>query len=345
MNYSPGENFGPTEEAPPLPPEYLVRRPRRTRSHPALRRLVRETSLSRDDLILPLFVVEGSSVYQEVSSMPGVYRESLDRLAETAKRAEGLGIPALILFGVPPREQKDPEGRIAWAPDGIVQRALETVERAAPSLLRIVDLCFCEYTDHGHCGVLTPDGHLDNDATLPNLELQAISLADAGAQVVAPSGMLDGGVAAIRNALDEVGHAEVSILAYAVKYASGFYGPFRDAADSAPAFGDRSTYQMDPANAEEGLREARMDIEQGADILMVKPALPYLDILQRLKKTFDVPLAAYQVSGEYAMIKAAGQKGWIDEERVMLESLLSIKRAGANMILTYYAREVAKLLR
>jgi porphobilinogen synthase len=345
MNYSPGEHFGPAEEAPPLPPEYLVRRPRRTRSHPALRRLVRETALSRDDLILPLFVVEGSSVYQEVPSMPGVYRESLDRLAETAKRAEQLGIPAVILFGVPPREQKDPEGRIAWAPDGIVQRALETVERAAPSLLRVVDLCFCEYTDHGHCGVLTPEGQLDNDATLPNLELQAISLADAGAQVLAPSGMLDGAVAAIRNALDEVGHAEASILAYAVKYASGFYGPFRDAADSAPAFGDRSTYQMDPANAEEGLREARMDIEQGADIIMVKPALPYLDVLQRLKRTFDVPLAAYQVSGEYAMIKAAGQKGWIDEERVMLESLLSIKRAGANMILTYYARDVAKLLR
>ena len=345
MNYSPGENFGPAEEAPPLPPEYLVRRPRRTRSHPALRRLVRETALSRDDLILPLFVVEGSSVYQEVSSMPGVYRESLDRLSETAKRAEQLGIPALILFGVPPREQKDPEGRIAWAPDGIVQRALEAVERAAPSLLRIVDLCFCEYTDHGHCGVLTPKGQLDNDATLPNLELQAISLADAGAQMLAPSGMLDGGVAAIRNALDEVGHAEASILAYAVKYASGFYGPFRDAADSAPAFGDRSTYQMDPANADEALREAKMDIEQGADILMVKPALPYLDVLQRLKRTFDVPLAAYQVSGEYAMIKAAGQKGWIDEDRVMLESLLSIKRAGANMILTYYAREAAKLLR
>jgi len=345
MNYSPGENFGPGEEVPPHPPQYHLRRPRRTRSHPALRRMVRETRLSRDDLILPLFVVEGSGVYQEVVSMPGVYRESFDRLGETVKRAEQLGIPAVILFGVPPREQKDPEGRIAWAPDGLVQRALETVERNAPSLLRIVDLCFCEYTDHGHCGVLTPDGALDNDATLPNLELQAISLADAGAQVVAPSGMLDGGVAAIRNALDEVGHAEVAILAYAVKYASGFYGPFRDAADSAPAFGDRSTYQMDPANAEEGLREARMDIEQGADILMVKPALPYLDILQRLKKTFDVPLAAYQVSGEYAMIKAAGQKGWIDEERVMLESLLSIKRAGANMILTYYAREVAKLLR
>ena len=345
MNYSPGENFGPAEEAPPPPPEYLVRRPRRTRSHPALRRLVRETELSRDDLILPLFVVEGSGVHQEVSSMPGVFRESLDRLAESAKRAEQLGLQAVILFGVPGREQKDAEGRIAWAPDGIVQRALETVERAAPSLLRIADLCFCEYTDHGHCGVLTPEGQLDNDATLPNLELQAISLADAGAQVLAPSGMLDGAVAAIRNALDEVGHVDASILSYAVKYASAFYGPFRDAADSAPAFGDRAGYQMDPANAEEALREARMDIEQGADILMVKPALPYLDVLQRLRRTFDVPLAAYQVSGEYAMIKAAGQKGWIDEERVMLESLLSIKRAGAGMILTYYAREVAKLLR
>ena len=344
MNYSPGENFGPAEEAPPLPPEYLVRRPRRTRSHPALRRLVRETALSRDDLILPLFVVEGSSVYQEVSSMPGVYRESLDRLSETAKRAEQLGIPALILFGVPPREQKDPEGRIAWAPDGIVQRALEAVERAAPSLLRIVDLCFCEYTDHGHCGVLTPEGQLDNDATLPNLELQAISLADAGAQMLAPSGMLDGGVAAIRNALDEVGHAEASILAYAVKYASGFYGPFRDAADSAPAFGDRSTYQMDPANAEEALREVELDLAEGADSVMVKPGLPYLDIVRRVKETFQVPVFAYQVSGEYAMIEAAVAVGAGNRDAMVLETLLAFKRAGASGVLTYHAAHAARLL-
>lgn len=344
MSYSPGDHFHP-DEMPPLPPEYLVRRPRRLRNHPALRRMVRETSLSRDDLILPLFVCEGGRVRLEVGSMPGVYRESVDRIAESAAAAEQLGIPAVILFGVPDRAQKDPEGRIAWVPDGIVQRSLEAIERAAPSMLRIVDLCFCEYTDHGHCGVLTEHGELDNDATLPNLELQATSLADAGAQVIAPSGMIDGCVASIRNALDEIGSTDVSILSYAVKYASGFYGPFRDAADSAPAFGDRSTYQMDPGNAAEALREARLDIEQGADMLMVKPAMPYLDIVRRLREEFDVPLAAYQVSGEYAMIKAAGARGWIDEQRVMLESLTCIKRAGAQMILTYYAREAAKLLR
>jgi porphobilinogen synthase len=306
---------------------------------------VRETVLTRDDLILPLFACEGTRVRSEVASMPGVYRESVDRIAESARAAEQLGIPALILFGVPDRSQKDAEGRIAWAPDGVVQRALEAIERAAPSMLRIVDLCFCEYTNHGHCGVLTEHGEVDNDLTLPNLELQATSLADAGAQVIAPSGMMDGTVASVRNALDELGHTQVSILSYAVKYASGFYGPFRDAADSAPAFGDRSTYQMDPANAEEALREARLDIEQGADILMVKPGLPYLDILRRLREEFDMPLAAYQVSGEYAMIKAAGANGWIDEPRVMMESLTCMKRAGADMILTYYAREAAQLLR
>lgn len=344
MSYTHGEHFHPGD-MPPLPPEYLVKRPRRLRSHPGIRRLVRETVLTRDDLILPLFACEGTRVRNEVSSMPGVYRESVDRIAESARAAEQLGIPAVILFGVPDRSQKDAEGRIAWAPDGVVQRSLEAIARAAPSMLRIVDLCFCEYTNHGHCGVLTEHGEVDNDLTLPNLELQATSLADAGAQVIAPSGMMDGTVASIRNALDEVGHTQVSILSYAVKYASGFYGPFRDAADSAPAFGDRSTYQMDPANAEEALREARLDIEQGADMLMVKPGLPYLDILRRLREEFDMPLAAYQVSGEYAMIKAAGANGWIDEQRVMMESLTCMKRAGADMILTYYAREAAKLLR
>ncbi|MFM7282790.1 MAG: porphobilinogen synthase [Planctomycetia bacterium] len=344
MSYTQGDHFHPGD-VPPLPPEYLVKRPRRLRSHPGLRRLVRETVLTRDDLILPLFACEGTSVRSEVASMPGVYRESVDRIAESARAAEQLGIPAVILFGVPDRSQKDAEGRIAWAPDGVVQRALEAIERAAPSMLRIVDLCFCEYTNHGHCGVLTEHGEVDNDLTLPNLELQATSLADAGAQVIAPSGMMDGTVASVRNALDELGHTQVSILSYAVKYASGFYGPFRDAADSAPAFGDRSTYQMDPANAEEALREARLDIEQGADMLMVKPGLPYLDILRRLREEFDMPLAAYQVSGEYAMIKAAGANGWIDEPRVMMESLTCMKRAGADMILTYYAREAARLLR
>jgi porphobilinogen synthase len=344
MSYTQGDHFHPGD-VPPLPPEYLVKRPRRLRSHPGLRRLVRETVLTRDDLILPLFACEGTRVRSEVGSMPGVYRESVDRIAESARAAEQLGIPAVILFGVPDRSQKDAEGRIAWAPDGVVQRALEAIERAAPSMLRIVDLCFCEYTNHGHCGVLTEHGEVDNDLTLPNLELQATALADAGAQVIAPSGMMDGTVASVRNALDELGHTQVSILSYAVKYASGFYGPFRDAADSAPAFGDRSTYQMDPANAEEALREARLDIEQGADMLMVKPGLPYLDILRRLREEFDMPLAAYQVSGEYAMIKAAGANGWIDEPRVMMESLTCMKRAGADMILTYYAREAARLLR
>ncbi len=344
MSYTQGDHFHPGD-VPPLPPEYLVKRPRRLRSHLGLRRLVRETVLTRDDLILPLFACEGTRVRSEVASMPGVYRESVDRIAESARAAEQLGIPAVILFGVPDRSQKDAEGRIAWAPDGVVPRALEAIERAAPSMLRIVDLCFCEYTNHGHCGVLTEHGEVDNDLTLPNLELQATSLADAGAQVIAPSGMMDGTVASVRNALDELGHTQVSILSYAVKYASGFYGPFRDAADSAPAFGDRSTYQMDPANAEEALREARLDIEQGADMLMVKPGLPYHDILRRLREEFDMPLAAYQVSGEYAMIKAAGANGWIDEPRVMMESLTCMKRAGADMILTYYAREAARLLR
>jgi porphobilinogen synthase len=345
MSYSSKQSFshGPGEEPLPLPPEFLIERPRRLRANPALRRLVRETELSRSDLVLPLFVVEGTNVRDEVKSMPGVHRESVDQAVETCLRAEQLGIPGVILFGVP--GSKDPEGRLAWSPDGIVQRALEKIERAAPSLLRIADLCFCEYTDHGHCGVLTPEGDVDNDATLENLELQALALADAGAQVVAPSGMMDGMVGSLRTALDEVGHLNVSILSYAVKYASGFYGPFRDAADSAPSFGDRSTYQMDPANAREALREARLDVEQGADMLMVKPAMPCLDILRRVRDTFQVPLCAYQVSGEYAMIKAASANGWLDEERVMRESLLAIKRAGADFILTYYAREMARLLK
>jgi porphobilinogen synthase len=345
MSFSPSQSMtpGPGEELPPLPPEYLVDRPRRLRKSPAMRKLVRETSLSRDDFILPLFVVEGTGVRNEVKSMPGVYRESIDRIVETCMQAEQLGIPGVILFGVP--DKKDPEGHYAWSPDGIVQRTLELVERAAPGLLRIADLCFCEYTDHGHCGVLTPDGDVDNDATLENLELQAVALADAGAQVVAPSGMMDGMVASIRAALDEANHPDAAILSYAVKYASGFYGPFRDAADSAPAFGDRNTYQMDPSNGREALKEAALDVEQGADMLMVKPAMPYLDIVRRVKDKFDLPLAAYQVSGEYAMIKAAVKNGWLDEERVMRESLTCIKRAGADFILTYYAREMARLLK
>ena len=340
MNYFPPQ--APGEEHPPLPPEFLVERPRRLRSHPAIRSLVRETRLSREDLVLPLFVVEGTKVREEVPSMPGVFRESIDKLAETCRAVEQLGIPGVILFGVP--DGKDPEGRLAWSPEGIVQRALEKIERASPSLLRIADLCFCEYTDHGHCGVVTDGGDVDNDATLENIELQATSLADAGADVVAPSGMMDGAVGSIRAALDEAGHFNVAILSYAVKYASGFYGPFRDAAGSTPAFGDRSTYQMDPANSDEALKEVRLDIAQGADMIMVKPAMPYLDVVRRVREKIDVPLCAYQVSGEYAMIKAASEKGWLDEKRVMEESLTCIKRAGADFILTYFAREMAALL-
>jgi porphobilinogen synthase len=348
MSYSPTPGMGqamtpgPGEEHPPLPPEYLVRRPRRLRSHPALRRLVRETQLTRDDLVLPLFVVEGRGVRSPVASMPGVFRESIDRLAETCREVQGLGIPAVILFGV--TEKKDPEGRHAWLPEGLVQRAVEKIAIEAPDLLRMVDLCFCEYTDHGHCGVLTPEGDVDNDATLENLELQAISLADAGAQVIAPSAMMDGQVGSIRAALDEADHLNVPILSYAAKYASAFYGPFRDAAGSAPAFGDRSTYQMDVGNTDEALREVELDVKQGADMIMIKPAMPCLDVLRRVRERFDVPLCAYQVSGEYSMIKAAAAKKWIDETRVMVESLTSIKRAGADFVLTYYAREMAKLL-
>jgi len=331
------------DDLPLLQPSPLISRPRRLRRVDALRRLVRETELSRADLVLPLFVVEGSGVRQEVSSMPGVFRESIDMLAESCMQAEQLGIPAVILFGVP--EEKDGEGSLSWSSDGLVQRALERLARTSPGLLRIADVCFCEYTDHGHCGPLDSHGQVDNDATLENLELQAVSLADAGAQVLAPSGMMDGMVAAIRAGLDESGHEQAAILSYAVKYASGFYGPFRDAAGSTPSFGDRSGYQMDPANAREALREARMDVEQGADMLMVKPAMPYLDVVRRVKDAFDLPLCAYQVSGEYAMLKAAAKNGWLAEERVMRESLTCIKRAGADFVLTYYAREMARLLK
>jgi porphobilinogen synthase len=317
-------------------------RPRRLRAHPALRRLVRENRLTRDDLVLPLFVVPGDKVRDEVVSMPGVFRESIDRVAETCRAVQDAGIPGVILFGVP--SDKDWSGSPAWDDNGLVQRALEAIEGAAPNLLRIVDLCFCEYTDHGHCGVLDAQGDVDNDPTLENLARQAISLADAGAQVVAPSGMMDGMVGAIRGALDDEGFAGLPILSYAAKYASAFYGPFRDAADSAPSFGDRRTYQMDPANGDEALREIALDLEQGADMIMIKPGMPCLDVLARAREEFDVPLAVYQVSGEYAMIKAAAEKGWLDEERIVDESLLAMKRAGADFILTYFAREVAARL-
>jgi porphobilinogen synthase len=273
--------------------------------------------------------------------MPGVYQQSVDRIVETAKEAFAEGIRSLLLFGLP--ESKDAVGSAAWSPDGIVQRALRALSIEVPELVKIADVCFCEYTDHGHCGVL--HGHeVDNDATLENLAKQSVSLAEAGADVIAPSDMMDGRVGAIRKALDASGFAAIPILSYAVKFASGFYGPFREAAESAPQFGDRRGYQMDPANGREALREAEADVEEGADMLMVKPALPYLDILAALRQRFDLPLAAYQVSGEYSMIKAAAERGWIDYDRVMMESLVAIRRAGADLILTYAAREAARLL-
>jgi len=319
-------------------PETRLRRFRRT---PTLRRLVRETRLSPDNLVLPLFVCPGEGVAKPVGSMPGVYQQSVDQIVKTAKEAFAEGIRSLLLFGLP--ESKDAVGSAAWSPDGIVQRALRALAIEIPELVKIADVCFCEYTDHGHCGVLR--GHeVDNDATLENLAKQSVSLAEAGADVIAPSDMMDGRVGAIRKALDAAGHSATPILSYAVKFASGFYGPFREAAESAPQFGDRRGYQMDPANGREALREAEADVEEGADMLMVKPALPYLDVLAALRQRFDLPLAAYQVSGEYSMIKAAAERGWIDYDRVMMESLIAIRRAGADLILTYGARDAARLL-
>jgi porphobilinogen synthase len=320
---------------------FPVTRLRRLRRTPTLRRMVRETRLAAEDFILPLFVVPGSGVETPVGAMPGVFQQSADKVVETAKAAFDEGVPAVILFGIP--ESKDAVGSASWAADGVVQRALEALAREVPELVRIVDVCFCEYTDHGHCGVLE-NGAVDNDATLENLARQSLSLAEAGANIVAPSDMMDGRVAVIREALDDEGFEEVPILAYAAKFASAFYGPFREAAGSAPSFGDRKSYQMDPANRREALREVELDVEEGADILMVKPALPYLDVLAELRLRYDHPLAAYHVSGEYAMIQAAAANGWIDGDRVLMESLLAIRRAGADLILTYGARRAAKLL-
>jgi porphobilinogen synthase len=316
-------------------------RMRRLRRSEALRRLVREARLSRDDLVLPLFAVEGTRVREPVASMPGVERLSADEIAEEAKRVADLGIPAVILFGVPSR--KDARGSGADDPAGVVQRAVAAARRAAPELCVITDVCLCEYTDHGHCGLL--DGEeVANDPTLERLAAAALSHARAGADVVAPSDMMDGRVAAIRRALDAEGFASVPILAYAAKYASAFYGPFREAAESAPAFGDRRAYQMDPPNRREALREMELDLAEGADVLMVKPALPCLDVLAEARRRFDVPLAAYHVSGEYAMLQAAAARGWIDGPRAMLETLVAIRRAGADFILTYAAKEVAARL-
>jgi len=315
---------------------------RRLRASATLRRMVRETPLAPDDFIYPLFVVHGQGVRREIGSMPGVFNLSVDEAVAEAQEVYGLGIPAVILFGLP--QHKDPIGLENFAPDGIVQQAIQAIKKAVPELVVITDVCLCEYTDHGHCFVIR-EGRFDNDATLEILDKVVVSHARAGADIVAPSGMVDGMVATIRSALDREGFGMTGVMSYAVKYASGFYGPFREAADSAPAFGDRHSYQMDPANAREALREARLDVEEGADVLMVKPGLPYLDVLRRVRESFDLPLAAYNVSGEYSMVKAAALNGWLDERRVVLETLTAFKRAGADLILTYHAKDAARWLR
>ncbi len=318
-------------------------RPRRLRQNAAIRRMVRETSLSVDDLIYPLFVKEGKSVREAISAMPGQFRYSPDQLASEAKRIASLGIPAVLLFGIP--RSKDKFGTQAHKSEGVVQQAIKRIKDAAPDLLVITDVCLCEYTSHGHCGILNDKGAVENDETLDVLAKTALSHAKAGADIVAPSDMMDGRVGVIREALDEGGFENTPIMSYSAKYASAFYGPFREAAGSTPAFGDRKAYQMDPANVREALREVRLDVEESADIIMVKPAMPYLDVIRMVADEFDEPLCAYQVSGEYAMIKAAAAQGWLDEKACMLESLTSIKRAGADMIITYFAPEAAEIVR
>ncbi len=319
-------------------PEY---RPRRLRKNESLRSLIRETHLSPAQFVYPVFIAPGKNKREEIPSMPGVFRLSVDQLQKEARECMDLGVNSMILFGLP--EKKDAMGSGAHAKDGIIQRGIKELKNKAPELTVITDVCLCEYTDHGHCGCLIGDT-VDNDATLEILAKTALSHAQAGADMVAPSDMMDGRVAEIRAALDEHNYEMIPIMSYAVKYASAFYGPFRDAADCAPQFGDRRSYQMDPANVREALREATLDVDEGADILMVKPAVAYLDIISRLKDEFDLPIAAYHVSGEYAMIKAAAERGWIDGDKVMAETLLSIKRAGADIILTYFAKDMARLL-
>jgi porphobilinogen synthase len=321
-------------------PEYRARRVRRTET---MRRLVRETRLHADNFIYPIFVVPGKGVKKEVPSMPGQYNLSVEGAVDSAREAWDLGVPAVILFGIP--EKKDAVGSEAWDDRGVVQRAVRELKRAVPEMIVMADACFCEYTDHGHCGVLS-GGELDNDASLENLARTCLSYAKAGVDVVAPSGMLDGFVGTTREALDEEGFDEVAILAYSAKYASAYYGPFRDAVGSGlKQGGDRKSHQMDPANAQEAVREVTMDVAEGADMIMVKPALAYLDVIARVRDEVDLPVAAYNVSGEYAMLKAAAEKGWIDYDAVMLETLLGIRRAGADAILTYHAKEAARLLR
>jgi len=322
--------------------DYPKYRPRRLRRNERIRELIRETTISPKNLIYPLFVGPGKDRAQPVSSMPGVAQLSVDRAVIECQEVRALGIPAVILFGIP--ERKDSHGSEAYADAGVVQQAIRAIKEKLPELLVITDVCLCEYTDHGHCGVVK-NGDVDNDATLELLAKEALSHARAGADIVGPSDMMDGRVGAIRHALDQSGFENVAIMAYAAKYASGFYGPFREAAESTPQFGDRRSYQMDPGNTDEALREVAMDIREGADIVMVKPALAYLDVIYRVKQKFGYPVAAYNVSGEYSMIKAAGQNGWIDEQRVMMEVLFAIRRAGADMILTYFAKDAARLLR
>jgi porphobilinogen synthase len=316
-------------------------RPRRLRKNEKLRQLIRETTLTPGNLIYPLFVGPGTNVVRPVSSMPGIAQLSVDRAVVECREAAALGIPAVILFGIP--ETKDALGSEASISDGVVQQAIRSIKDNVPDLLVVTDVCLCEYTDHGHCGLIK-NSAVDNDSTLELLAQEALSHARAGADIVAPSDMMDGRVGAIRRVLDSKGFDQVAIMAYAAKYASGFYGPFREAAESTPQFGDRRSYQMDPANSDEALREVELDIQEGADIVMVKPALAYLDVIYRVKQQFGYPVAAYNVSGEYSMIKAAGINGWIDEERIMLEVLLSIRRAGADMILTYFAKDLARSL-
>jgi porphobilinogen synthase len=320
---------------------FPVHRYRRLRKNGTIRRMVRETAVSPDDFIYPLFVTHGRGIKKEISSMPGCYQESVDRIVRSAKEINSLGIPSILLFGIP--EYKDEKGSSAYDEHGVVQKAIKAVKDAVPELYVITDVCMCEYTSHGHCGIVEK-GDVNNDKTLKLLAMEAVSHAKSGADMVAPSDMMDGRVAAIRAALDEAGFSRTPIMSYAAKYASAFYGPFREAAESAPRFGDRLSYQMDPANRREALKEVALDIEEGADIVMVKPALSYLDIISDVKSSFDVPVAAYNVSGEYSLVKAAGKMGWIDEKRIMMEILTSIKRAGADLILTYFAKDAAKIL-
>ncbi len=317
----------------------LTRRPRRLRGSPAIRRMVRETTLNVEDLIYPIFVRFGSHIREEIPSMPGIYRFTLDELEPEIREVQELGIPAIILFGIP--EYKDEKATSAFEENGIVQEAVRLVKKLAPDLFVITDVCMCQFTTFGHCGIVK-DGKVLNDESLEILAKIAVSHVKAGADMVAPSAMMDGQVRAIREALDAEGFTDIPIMGYSAKYASAFYGPFRDAAESAPKFGDRSTYQMDPPNWREAMREIELDIEEGADIVMVKPALPYLDIIARARERFDYPIAAYNVSGEYSLVKAAAMQGWIDEKRVTLELLTSIKRAGADLILTYFAKDVAR---